>query len=1090
MAGGDAYSLPGQTAPESTGAEPQQEKSSLLPPRGRTLAPMAHIAVEPEPEPEQQPAALPTGNMIHVRGIGVDGWDETPDGKGDYENDAALKKLFSPFGQFQQATIRHRIEDSKNTSWALVTMEKPEAIEAILRSHAEAPIFAGSSRLTINRFSQTQAKLSKGGMQTVTEEDKQRRSWPEWLKAASNAYPKMHSEELRSLRDIFDKHASIGVEGASIITRHAMGEILDGAMHDIFDAIDADDSGELERDEVRTLMLMLGRKLNESQLTKVFMELDEDGNGNVDYKEFKTWWDKQEYLEPMERETELRDLFDIVDVDHSGEIDWEEFLELISSQVCRERPTNTSRQKPVDSATLVRTALEAIRADVRAIYGTNSRQVPRLQMLSASEQEAKRKRCFLTPDGTFRKHWDLVQVVMLFYVATMVPLRIGFDEEAKPFQFAFLLEACVDVYFLIDIGVQFRSAYRVDKELVVDTGKIAKRYMKTWFPIDLVSCLPINYVQLVIEQIQEGETSGNSSKAKLFKIFRLLRLAKLLRLARMQRLLDRLKNEYEGLAQFLEMSKITMTIFYVAHFVACFWYLVGDDHEADVVGYTTADSHCNEDNATECLPAGEPLYATFEGAALDSENGGSVLHGWVKRNGWDIDKNNPNLYTRYLDCFYFSVTTLTTVGYGDKTPFTNAEKIFAILCELAGCIIFGIIAGSLSSVAMNETLAQQEIKVQRTRLQEFLKHKKVSSELMGQVISQMDNFFETKSVFDEQDILDRLPPKHRKALLMEMYKTHLKNCPLMKGMEEGVVTKLCLKMRPYLALREDMVVKEGEIGEEMYMIVRGNIKLQSHSWRLYNERSWLDGAFFGELTVLGIGAGKEHNRHVYSATAAINSECIFITQDSMDMLQILHPSFKHKMREMAVKRAERFGYGERAAEHYQVTPTKRGTGDVVMKLDEVLEKRGSSSVNGSGGGGGGGGSGSGEMLGRTFSAVSGPSAGRTSSRSDLRDDLVQGMLAAPPGSSSSSSSSSSSISISSAGRNGNGGANNTPGPGLKLSLESTPEQAARGFGSGDAETQDLALPLLREIVKQNAQLNEQVEYLTAQVDSLVRRSPR
>jgi prefoldin subunit 5 len=36
----------------------------------------------------------------------------------------------------------------------------------------------------------------------------------------------------------------------------------------------------------------------------------------------------------------------------------------------------------------------------------------------------------------------------------------------------------------------------------------------------------------------------------------------------------------------------------------------------------------------------------------------------------------------------------------------------------------------------------------------------------------------------------------------------------------------------------------------------------------------------------------------------------------------------------------------------------------------------------------------------------------------------------------------------------------------------------------------LALPLLREIVKQNAQLNEQVEYLTAQVDSLVRRSPR
>ena len=56
------------------------------------------------------------------------------------------------------------------------------------------------------------------------------------------------------------------------------------------------------------------------------------------------------------------------------------------------------------------------------------------------------------------------------------------------------------------------------------------------------------------------------------------------------------------------------------------------------------------------------LYDTFEGAGADSENGGSVLHGWVKRNGWDVDKNNPDLWTRYLDCFYFSVTTLTTVS--------------------------------------------------------------------------------------------------------------------------------------------------------------------------------------------------------------------------------------------------------------------------------------------------------------------------------------------------------------------------------------------------------------------------------------------
>lgn len=670
MAGGDAYSLPGQADTDDNAAEALSTKLVAPLPQGlraSTLAPLSKPQMLDPMQPEEpqleqlvpQPESL-SGKMLHVRGIGADGWDGTPDGKGRYESEAALKLLFQPFGAFRQATIRHRIDNGANTSWALVTMGDAAAVDAILKSHAEAPIFAGDTKLVLNRYSKTQAKLSTGGMVELEKKDAERRTWPDWLKNSKLQHPKMDAVELRSLRAVFERNATRGKNGELIVTLLAMGQLLEEAMHEIFNAIDEDRSGELERQEIRDLMRMLGRQLTEAQLTEVFGELDEDGNGVVDYREFKSWWDTQEYQSDIERETELRDLFDIVDSDSSGEIDWQEFVQLIASQVCRNRSDTNSNAQPVDAATLVRTALEAVRADVRAIYGTNSRQVPRLQLLSAEEQIAKRMRCFLRPDKAFRKQWDLVQVVMLLYVATMVPLRIGFNMEAEPWTLSFVIEAIVDAYFVVDIGIQFRSAYFENKQLVVDTGKIARRYARTWFPIDVVSCLPINYVQLIMQQIQEGSTSGNTSEAKLLKILRLLRLAKLLRLARIQRLLDRLKDDYEGLAQFLEMSKITITIFYVAHFVACFWYLVGDD-EADIVGHTSADSHCTRsDNGEECLPAGVVLYQTFEGAGADSENGGSVLHGWVKRNGWDIDEHNPNLWTRYLDCFYFSVTTLTT----------------------------------------------------------------------------------------------------------------------------------------------------------------------------------------------------------------------------------------------------------------------------------------------------------------------------------------------------------------------------------------------------------------------------------------------
>ena len=38
----------------------------------------------------------------------------------------------------------------------------------------------------------------------------------------------------------------------------------------------------------------------------------------------------------------------------------------------------------------------------------------------------------------------------------------------------------------------------------------------------------------------------------------------------------------------------------------------------------------------------------------------------------------------YIDAYYYAITTLTTVGYGDRTPNTDGEKIYSILTELAG----------------------------------------------------------------------------------------------------------------------------------------------------------------------------------------------------------------------------------------------------------------------------------------------------------------------------------------------------------------------------------------------------------------------
>ncbi len=50
----------------------------------------------------------------------------------------------------------------------------------------------------------------------------------------------------------------------------------------------------------------------------------------------------------------------------------------------------------------------------------------------------------------------------------------------------------------------------------------------------------------------------------------------------------------------------------------------------------------------------------------------------------------------YLDAFYFTVITLTTVGYGDFSPHTDLGKIFSMLYILLGLGVLGSMIALIS----------------------------------------------------------------------------------------------------------------------------------------------------------------------------------------------------------------------------------------------------------------------------------------------------------------------------------------------------------------------------------------------------------
>jgi hypothetical protein len=86
-------------------------------------------------------------------------------------------------------------------------------------------------------------------------------------------------------------------------------------------------------------------------------------------------------------------------------------------------------------------------------------------------------------------------------------------------------------------------------------------------------------------------------------------------------------------------------------------------------------------------------------------NDGSKMN-WIYQKGCsDID-----VIDLYITSFYFTVTTIMTVGYGDITAVSSLEKFICIFLMLIGVVAFSFATGAISSIITNQDSAESRLK--------------------------------------------------------------------------------------------------------------------------------------------------------------------------------------------------------------------------------------------------------------------------------------------------------------------------------------------------------------------------------------------
>jgi len=385
------------------------------------------------------------------------------------------------------------------------------------------------------------------------------------------------------------------------------------------------------------------------------------------------------------------------------------------------------------------------------------------------------------PYSTWRLRWDFSIVVVMTYILVNIPLQICFQINLPPDHPWSFVDLGVNVFFMIDILVNFNTAFFQQSKLITSRREIAKNYTKDWFWLDLITSVPFDQILTNAKSITQ--------LAKIFKIARIIRLVKLFRILKMKNTMTKWEQNDDFALAPVRLVQFAALIFLVGHYAACIW-----------VG------------VTNYYRSSDQSYENFRGYNQAS---------WIVRfDSWD-----QSLFIIYFRALYFAFTTLTTVGYGDITPLLPLEIGVTIVLQMCGTSLFGFIIGNVASLMTAEDENILILKEKRATVQNVIRSRELPEEIASKIRRHYEYAWKQKYIDKEEEIFEELPISIRTECALFIHRKIIQKVPMFRSLNKEVLPSLVTRLKPQLAAIHDVIVKEGLFGNELTFICKGEVIL-------------------------------------------------------------------------------------------------------------------------------------------------------------------------------------------------------------------------------------------------------------------------
>lgn len=452
-------------------------------------------------------------------------------------------------------------------------------------------------------------------------------------------------------------------------------------------------------------------------------------------------------------------------------------------------------------------------------------------------EKGSRKK-ILDPQGPFLQKWNKIFVLsciiavsldpLFFYIPVIDKLKkcLSLDE---PLQItASVLRSFTDIFYLLHIIFQFRTGFIAPSSrvfgrgvLVEDSWAIARRYLSSYFLIDILAVLPLPQVVIwIIIPKLGGSKYMNTKRLLKFVVFfqyipRVLRVRPLYKeVTRTSGILT--ETAWAGAAFNLFLYMLA------SHVLGAFWYLFAIDRETTCWKKACGNDTSCIDSSLYCkgtvnttlfnasCPVIEPNTTVFDfGILLDALQSGVV--------------ESTDFPQKFFYCFWWGLQNLSSLGQNLKTSTYVWEICFAVFISISGLVLFSFLIGNMQTYLQSTTIRLEEMRVKRRDAEQWMSHRLLPESLRERIRRyEQYKWQETRGV-DEQNLLINLPKDLRRDIKRHLCLALLRRVPMFEKMDEQLMDAMCDRLKPALYTEDSYIVREGDPVDEMLFVMRGKL---------------------------------------------------------------------------------------------------------------------------------------------------------------------------------------------------------------------------------------------------------------------------